>query len=59
VPGQVVAQGATLGGMIEVGDKAPDFKLRDLEGNLVHLSSFLDNNKAVVLAFYLLDFSGA
>jgi len=45
--------------MIEVGDEAPDFKLRDLEGNHVHLSSFLDKNKAVVLAFYLLDFSGA
>ena len=36
--------------MLEVGVKAPEFKLQDKDGNLVSLSDF--KNKKVVLYFY-------
>lgn len=36
--------------MIKVGDKAPDFSLKDTEGNSMKLSSFKGDN--VVLYFY-------
>ena len=41
--------------MIEPGAKAPDFTLRDHEGNEVSLSDFA--GRKLVLAFYPLDFS--
>ena len=41
---------------IEVGDLAPDFTLKDQDGNEVTLSSFR-GNKNVVLAFYPFDWS--
>ncbi len=40
---------------IEVGDLAPDFTLKDQDGNPVTLSSFKEKN--VVLAFYPFDWS--
>jgi peroxiredoxin len=42
---------------IEVGDKAPDFELKDQHGTPVRLSSF-QGEKTVVLVFYPLAFSG-
>jgi peroxiredoxin len=42
---------------VEVGDKAPDFELKDQHGTPVRLSSFL-GSKNVVLVFYPLAFSG-
>lgn len=39
--------------MLEVGVKAPEFKLQDKDGNLVSLSDF--KNKKVVLYFYSRD----
>lgn len=42
---------------LKVGDTAPDFTLRDTEGNDVTLSSFR-GKKNVVLAFYVLAFTG-
>lgn len=36
--------------MLEVGTKAPEFKLQDKDGNIVSLSDF--ENKKVVLYFY-------
>jgi len=36
--------------MLEVGVKAPEFKLQDKDGNLVNLSDF--KNKKIVLYFY-------
>ena len=36
--------------MLEVGVKAPEFKLQDKDGNIVSLSDF--QNKKVVLYFY-------
>ena len=42
---------------VEVGDKAPDFELKDLLGTPVKLSSFA-GQKNVVLVFYPLAFSG-
>jgi peroxiredoxin len=41
--------------MLKIGDKAPDFKLVDEDGNAVKLSDFRGRN--VVLAFYPFDFS--
>lgn len=42
---------------LKVGDAAPDFTLRDTEGNDVALSSFR-GKKNVVVAFYVLAFTG-
>jgi len=42
---------------VEVGDKAPDFELKDHHGATVKLSSFA-GQKNVVLVFYPLAFSG-
>ena len=42
---------------LKVGDAAPDFTLRDTEGNDVTLSSFR-GKKNVVVAFYVLAFTG-
>lgn len=41
--------------MVKVGEKAPEFKLVDEDGNAVKLSDFKGKN--VVLAFYPFDFS--
>jgi mycoredoxin-dependent peroxiredoxin len=42
---------------VEVGDKAPDFELKDQHGTPVRLSD-LQGKKTVVLVFYPLAFSG-
>ncbi len=42
---------------LKVGDRAPDFSLRDHNGNTVKLSDF-QGKKNVVLAFYVLAFTG-
>lgn len=47
---------AALAREVEVGDWAPDFSLKDQDGNLVTLSSF-KGKKNVVLAFYPFDWS--
>ena len=41
---------------LKVGDKAPDFTMRDQNRKTVKLSDFKDKN--VVLAFYVLAFTG-
>lgn len=41
---------------LKVGDRAPDFALRDQTGKLVKLSDFR-GKKNVVLAFYILAFT--
>ena len=43
--------------MLEIGDPAPDFELRDQHGATVSLSSYT-GEKAVVLMFYPFAFSG-
>jgi peroxiredoxin len=43
--------------MIEVGDEAPDFSLRDQNNEEVTLSSFR-GSRAVLVIFYPLDFTG-
>jgi len=43
--------------MVDVGQPAPDFTLKDGDGNEVTLSSFR-GTKNVVLAFYVLAFTG-
>ncbi len=42
---------------IKVGDTAPDFTLKDQNGNDVSLASFR-GKKSVVLAFYVFAFTG-
>ena len=37
---------------IEVGEKAPDFTLKDQNGNDTALSDLLEDNKSVALVFY-------
>lgn len=41
---------------LKVGDKAPDFSMRDQDRKTVKLSDF--KGKTVVLAFYVLAFTG-
>jgi peroxiredoxin (alkyl hydroperoxide reductase subunit C) len=43
--------------MIEPGAEAPDFALRDQDGEEVTLGDLLDDGKNLVLVFYPLDFS--
>ncbi len=43
--------------MVEVGQPAPDFTLRDHNGEQVTLSQF-KGQKAVVLSFHVLSFTG-
>ncbi len=43
---------------IEVGDKAPLFTLTSHSGDKIALQNVLKENKVVVLAFYILDFTG-
>ena len=49
-------EGALAAKEVEVGDAAPDFTLKDQDGNPVILSSFR-GKKNVVLAFYPFDWS--
>ena len=42
---------------IEIGQQAPDFSLKDQDGNMVSLSSFA-GDKAVALVFYPFTFTG-
>lgn len=42
---------------LKVGDAAPELALNDTDGNTVKLSDF-KNKKSVVLAFYVLAFTG-
>ncbi len=42
---------------LKVGDAAPEFVLTDTDGKTVKLSDF-KNKKSVVLAFYVLAFTG-
>jgi len=42
---------------IKIGSRAPDFNLKDQNGNDVSLSSFR-GKKSVVLAFYVFAFTG-
>jgi peroxiredoxin len=43
--------------MVDVGDEAPDFELKDQDKNPVRLSSFR-GQKSVVVVFYPLSFTG-
>ncbi len=53
----LAAPWAARAGPLKVGDKAPDFTLKDTNWKDVKLSDFL-GKKNVVLAFYVLAFTG-
>ena len=44
--------------MLQAGDKAPDFKLPTTSGQELTLGEALDKNRALILLFYVLDFTG-
>ena len=44
--------------MLQVGDKAPDFKLPTTSGQELTLATALEKHKALVFLFYVLYFTG-
>lgn len=44
--------------MLQVGDKAPEFKLPTTSGEELTLESALQKYRALVFLFYVLDFTG-
>lgn len=44
--------------MLQVGDKAPEFKLPITSGQELTLSDALKKHKALIFLFYVLDFTG-
>lgn len=44
--------------MLQVGDKAPEFKLPTTGGIELTLADALEKHKALVFLFYVLDFTG-
>ena len=43
--------------MLQVGDRAPGFKLASTAGQEVTLDEILGRHRATVIAFYVLDFT--
>ena len=44
--------------MLQVGDKAPEFKLPTTGNHELTLAEALETHKALVFLFYVLDFTG-
>lgn len=44
--------------MLQVGDKAPDFKLPTTGGTELTLAEALEKHRALIFLFYVLDFTG-
>ena len=44
--------------MLQVGEKAPDFKLPTTGGQELTLAEALEKHRALVFLFYVLDFTG-
>jgi peroxiredoxin len=44
--------------VLQVGDKAPEFKLPTTGGSELTLAEALQKHKALVFLFYVLDFTG-
>jgi peroxiredoxin len=44
--------------VLQVGDKAPEFKLPTSSGQELTLAGALDKHKALIFLFYVLDFTG-
>ncbi len=44
--------------MLQVGDKAPDFKLPTTSGKEITLGEALEQYRALIFLFYVLDFTG-
>ncbi len=44
--------------MLQVGEKAPDFKLPTTGGEELTLASALEKWKSLIFLFYVLDFTG-
>lgn len=46
------SEAAPRASALKIGDKAPDFKLTDLDGNTVELKTYLDKGHTVVLEWF-------
>jgi peroxiredoxin len=44
--------------VLQVGEKAPDFKLPTMGGQELTLADALEKHRALVFLFYVLDFTG-
>ncbi len=44
--------------VLQVGDKAPDFKLPTTSGEELTLEAALQKHRALIFLFYVLDFTG-
>lgn len=44
--------------MLQIGDKAPDFKLPTTGGQELSLAEALEKHRALIFLFYVLDFTG-
>lgn len=44
--------------VLQVGDKAPEFKLPTTGGHELTLAEALEKHKALIFLFYVLDFTG-
>jgi peroxiredoxin len=44
--------------VLQVGDKAPDFKLPTTANHELTLAEALEKHKALIFLFYVLDFTG-
>jgi peroxiredoxin len=44
--------------VLQIGDKAPDFKLPTTGGQELSLAEALEKHRALVFLFYVLDFTG-
>lgn len=44
--------------MLQIGEKAPDFKLPTTGGQELSLAEALEKHRALIFLFYVLDFTG-
>lgn len=51
-------RGNRLNGVLQVGDRAPDFKLPTTSGQELSLDDALQKHRSLIFLFYVLDFTG-
>jgi AhpC/TSA family len=58
VPAGTFSSADRLFSVLQVGDKAPEFKLPTTSGQELTLADALEKHQALVFLFYVLDFTG-